>query len=222
VSSHGGSTDNTGGHNNRKTGAYHCHNEPCLTNHRKSTEAYQEAEQTNRSFSKLYDRTNWPHWVDIDKDCQDTRAEILISSSFSSVVFKSDKRCSVISGRWTDPYSHKVFTKASDLDIDHIVTLKNAHETGGSNWSTAEKRQFANDPMNLIAVEDNLNQSKGARSPDKWMPPDEGYWCEYVRRWVKVKSKYGLIMLKKENAKVLAIESSCRAVSSAINVYQAI
>ncbi|WP_289097729.1 hypothetical protein [uncultured Pseudoalteromonas sp.] len=79
-----------------------------------------------------YNRKDWPQWVDADSDCQDTRADMLIRDSRVPVKFKRNKCCNVSWGEWLDPYTLKVFTKVSDLDIDHIVPLAHAHETGAA------------------------------------------------------------------------------------------
>jgi len=78
-----------------------------------------------------YDRKAWKHWVDVDKDCQNTRHEVLLEESLAPVTFKTSKNCRVVSGNWLGAYSGKVFTDASQLDIDHLVPLKEAHESGG-------------------------------------------------------------------------------------------
>ena len=78
-----------------------------------------------------YDRKLWKHWIDEDKDCQNTRHEVLIEESLTPVTFKTDKGCRVVSGSWLGAYSGEIFTDASLLDIDHLVPLKEAHESGG-------------------------------------------------------------------------------------------
>ena len=77
-----------------------------------------------------YDRSAWRHWIDADRDCQNTRHEVLIEESLTPVTFKTDKGCRVVSGNWLGAYSGEVFTDASKLDIDHLVPLKEAHESG--------------------------------------------------------------------------------------------
>ena len=141
-----------------------------------------------------YNRKDWPHWVDIDNDCQDTRSEILQRDNIGTIKFKRNRGCSVSWGKWVCPYTGKTFTKASDMDIDHIVPLSHAHKTGGANWTREKKRAFANDPMNLLTTEDNINQEKGDKGPDEWKPPQKSYWATYAGKWRAVKKKYGLVV----------------------------
>ncbi|NTV14654.1 MAG: HNH endonuclease [Desulfobulbaceae bacterium] len=139
-----------------------------------------------------FDRQGWPHWTDADHDCQDTRAEILLRDTRGPIKFKRNKPCNVSWGRWLCPYTGKEILKASELDIDHIVPLAHAHRNGGANWSREKKRQFANDPANLIAVVASANRAKGDQGPDQWRPPQRSFWPEYAKRWRAVKNKYGL------------------------------
>jgi len=101
------------------------------------------------------------------------------------------------------------FTKASDVDIDHVVPLSHAHRNGGAGCSRTLKRQFANDPMNLLVVDDSTNQAKGGKGPDQWMPPLKSYWCHYAVQWRRVKVKYGLISQLREKSKLRMIENKC-------------
>lgn len=99
-----------------------------------------------------YNRSDWKHWEDFDGDCQNTRQELLIVSSIVPVTFTNDRGCTVATGIWLGPYTGKVFLKSSDVDIDHIIPLKYAHDHGGSLWSPLLKKVFANDPDNIIVT----------------------------------------------------------------------
>lgn len=206
---HGGGVDSTGGHNNKMTGEYHCHKEPCFSNHRQSEDAFNEAKQQQRAVSTLYNRKDWPHWVDYDKDCQNARAEAMIDASSEPVKFKRNKGCVVSWGKWFDPFTSKTFTKASNLDVDHIVPLKEAHISGGDTWSRKQRRAFANDPENLLVVSASENREKGAKDPAKWLPDIVSYHCEYVKRWLYVKSKYALNIDSKEDMAINAVLAGC-------------
>ena len=142
-----------------------------------------------------YSRDDWKHWNDIDKDCQNARAEALIEESVVPPTFKNGRRCLVISGLWEGPYTGLSFTEAGDVDIDHLVPLKNAHLSGGWRWDADRKEDFANSmaaDYHLIAVEKYANRAKGARGPEEWQPPDASYHCEYAYYWIAVKAEWGL------------------------------
>ena len=158
------------------------------------------------AFAGSYDRKEWRHWADLDGDCQNTRAEILIAKNAGPLTLQG---CRVVLGRWLAPYTGDVFVNAGRLDIDHIVPLKEAHISGGEHWSRAKKRAFANDPENLLPVSASANLSKGGKDPAKWMPPLATYHCEYAARWWLVKAKHRLTMDSAERAKLLAILRDC-------------
>jgi len=162
---------------------------------RRAHTGYDSASQTD-----TFNRQDWPHWIDDDHDCQDTRAEILIRDSLGPIKFKRNKPCNVSWGRWLCPYTGKEILKASELDIDHVVPLAHAHRNGGAQWPREKKRQFANDPINLIAVEASANRAKGDQGPDQWRPPQRSFWPEYAKRWRAVKAKYGLPSSRAEEA----------------------
>ena len=199
TSAHGGGLDDSGGHNNRKTGEYHCHREPCLSTHQQVQSATKEA--TRSSYSTLYDRDDWGGWIDADGDCQDTRAEILIRDSQTRVSFDG---CRVVSGFWNLPYSGGSTTSASQIDIGHIIPVKWALGHAVDRWSSGRKRTFANDPDNLLATSSSANRSKGAKGPDEWMPVVNK--CSYAQRWGGLIEKYGLVATTEE---MTAIGRAC-------------
>ena len=150
ANAHSGRTNSSGCHNDRKNGGYHCHNSGSLLKTSSSSSSHSSISR----HSQNYDRSDWPHWIDDDSDCQNTRAEILIRDSKTPVKFKRNKGCTVTWGTWFDLYTGQTFFKASDVDIDHVVPLKHAHEHGGASWSRRQKRIFANDMENLLTVEE--------------------------------------------------------------------
>ena len=113
-----------------------------------------------------YDRSDWKHWTDEDGDCQDARQEVLIAESLVAVTFETDRECEVASGRWFAAFTGTTVGDPGDLDVDHLVPLKNAHNSGAAHWSPERKEEYANylaDPDHLIAVTRGANRSKGAR-----------------------------------------------------------
>ena len=115
-------------------------------------------------------------------------------------------------GRWTGPFTGEVFTKPDEVDIDHMVPLKNAHRSGGWLWSKQKRKEYVNDmsqPEYLIVVKDNVNQSKGARGAEKWKPPLESYRCQYAQDWEAIKQRWGLSMTEAEAEVVDEMKAGC-------------
>ncbi len=159
-----------------------------------------------------YDRKAWRHWIDADRDCQNTRAEVLIAESIAPVAFTKAEQCAVAAGEWLDPFTGETFTDARRLDVDHLVPLANAHRSGGWQWDAARKRQFANSlayPNHLIAVSASANRSKGARGPEDWRPPDAAYHCQYAQDWIAVKAEWGLTATAAEWAALEEMLGEC-------------
>lgn len=173
--------------------------------------AEQEAIDEGRAFVSLYNRDDWEHWTDDDGDCQTVRHELLISTSKRAVTFTRSDQCIVKTGIWVGLYSAKSFTNASELQIDHVVPLKWAHGHGGATWSKEKKRQFANDPINLLAVKGTLNQSKGAKGPDAWLPPNHPYRCQYIAHFNRVVEHYGLAYIPSEKRIVDRLVKACNS-----------
>jgi hypothetical protein len=154
-----------------------------------------------------YNRSDYlTSWLDRDGDCIGTRDEVLMIESTIPVTLSNDGY-DVLAGLWEDPYTAMSFTNPSDLDVDHLVPLSEAHDSGAAFWTRDEKRAFANDTTTahaLIAVDLSANRAKGAKDPALWLPPNQDYHCEYVRNWLNVKRKYNLNIDENERA---AIES---------------
>lgn len=139
-----------------------------------------------------YDRDEWlPSWPDIDGDCINERHELLIETSLKPVKM-SENGCYVQSGYWQDPYTGEFHTQASDMQIEHLVSLVDAHYSGGYSFSIAKKQKFAIDRDNLRVVYGPVNQDKGGKKPSEWMPPLKSYHCEFAQTYTAVKNKYGL------------------------------
>jgi hypothetical protein len=120
----------------------------------------------------------------------------------------------VLTGEWWAAFSNTTVTLASDLDVDHFVPLKNAHDSGGSWWDAERKQRYANsleDPAHLIAVTDGLNQSKGSRGPHQWKPPNTAYWCTYATDWVRIKTTWDLTVTREEATALREMLATCGA-----------
>jgi hypothetical protein len=156
------------------------------------------------SGSASYARSTFQQWTDEDHDGCDTRAEVLMQESRGRVI--RGAQCRVQTGRWTSWYDGKTWTRASDVDIDHLVPLKEAWESGSRSWSAGSRTSFTNDlafPWTLNAMTDNLNSAKQDRDPAGWLPPKAT--CRYATQWVAVKFRWGLTIDRREKAKLAAI-----------------
>lgn len=159
-----------------------------------------------------YSRKSWKHWIDEDRDCQDTRQEVLVAESSTPVVFQDEKECRVISGTWADPYTGNTYVDPSVLDIDHVVALKDAHLSGGDSWGAIRREAFANDLTNsasLRSVYRSANRSKGARGPDEWLPTNPDFRCQYIREYLGVKQMWGLRPSESQKAVLEYMQKIC-------------
>ncbi|KYK54819.1 secreted protein [Drechmeria coniospora] len=154
-----------------------------------------------------YSRKKFPHWATVEGACN-TREFVL---QRDGIDVETDDSCAATSGTWVSPYDGGSWTQASDIDIDHMVPLKNAWISGASAWSTEKRKAFANDITRpqLWAVTDRVNEAKGDKSPDRWMPPLESFHCIYAKSWVQVKSYYRLSVTDAEKDALSGMLDSC-------------
>ncbi|MFI2353555.1 HNH endonuclease family protein [Streptomyces anulatus] len=157
--------------------------------------------------SSGYSRDKFPHWITQSGACN-TR-EVVLKRDGTNV--QQDSSCAAVSGNWFSPYDGATWSAASDVDIDHMVPLAEAWRSGASGWTTAQRQSFANDLTRpqLIAVTDNVNQSKGDKDPAEWMPPTSSYKCTYVRAWVHVKKHYNLTVDSAEKSALQSALNGC-------------
>lgn len=173
-----------------------------------------------RGSEVKYNRRHWSHWIDADRDCQNTRAEVLIAESAAPVSFEPEDygdECRVISGRWVGPWTGEVFTDATDVDIDHHVPLGHAHLSVGWQWSPDRKRAYINDladPASLQATSAPVNRSKGKQPPDEWRPDAAASWCRYAADWITVKQTWELTVTPAEVGALEGMLATCDGASS--------
>lgn len=159
-----------------------------------------------------YDRDRFGGWIDGDGDCQNTRAEVLAAESLDPPTFTTAERCTVAAGRWIDPWSGRVDTDASRLDVDHTVPLANAWRSGAWAWSDAERRAYANDlddADHLVAIPLGENRAKADGGPEAWRPPDRSSWCRYARTWAQIKARWQLTATQAEWDALVAMTAAC-------------
>ena len=174
--------------------------------------ALNNLEVKGRAAKTGYARSQFPHWSDPDRNGCDARNDTL-KRDLTNITYKAGTReCKVIAGQLIDPFSGNLITfsaSGNSIDIDHVVALSNAWQTGAAYFDKSKRTLLANDPLNLLAVDAKLNRKKGDGDAATWLPPNKAFRCEYVARQVAVKAKYGLWVTKAEKAMMEKILSTC-------------
>lgn len=152
--------------------------------------------------------------TDTDGNGCDVREDVLVRD-LTDVVYKHVGSCQVSSGTLADPYTGQTIhfvrgrTTSAKVQIDHVVALENAWQSGARDWDSAQRLQFGNDPYNLLAVDGPANQEKGSASAAYWLPTNAAYRCDYVARQIGVKDKYHLTVTSQEKTAMLAVLHNC-------------
>ncbi|MFC9337441.1 HNH endonuclease family protein [Streptomyces sp. NPDC057020] len=142
-----------------------------------------------------YQRTKFKHWnsgLDLTDGCN-TRAEVLLSEAIESPAVSAD--CKLADGRWISYYDGQEVTDPGKLDIDHMVPLAEAWDSGASAWTAARREAYANDQdasASLVAVTARTNRQKADQDPREWMPPAPEATCRYISEWVGTKLRWAL------------------------------
>jgi len=166
-----------------------------------------------------YDRALFAHWIDADGDGCDTRKEVLIGESRIAVTVGPN--CSLSGGSWLSSYDDVPFTDPSGLDIDHMVPLAEAWDSGAWSWSAATRQAFANDigvGWSLIAVSASSNRAKSDQDPADWLPPEADAWCGYLGDWLAVKVRWSLSVDSRERTALASLIEACPGTSRPVVV----
>jgi len=163
-----------------------------------------------------YDRDEFGRrWADVDRNGCDQRNDVLARDLVDEEFRAGTGSCVVLTGRFTDPFTGETigFTRgqdtSGDVQIDHVVALSNAWQTGAQQLAPDTRELLGNDPLNLLAVDGPTNGAKGDGDAATWLPPARGYRCAYVARQVAVKVKYALWVTAAEGAAIARILSGC-------------
>lgn len=152
-------------------------------------------------------------WADVDGNHCRTRDDIL-ARDLTKVTTRGN--CTVVSGMLADPYTGRAETftssHASAIQIDHVVPLSLAWDSGASTWPDGKRATFANDPLNLLAVDGVANQAKSDSGPAAWMPPNAKFRCTYVMRFVRVAFLYGVTIAAADRTVIKRTLRSCHVV----------
>ncbi|MCW8382412.1 HNH endonuclease family protein [Streptomyces justiciae] len=157
-----------------------------------------------------YSRDKFRHWVDADRNGCSTRNEVLIEEAVTAPTVGAN--CALTGGSWYSPYDDAYFTVARSLDIDHLVPLAEAWDSGANTWTAKERQDYANDlddARALIAVSAASNRSKSDQDPATWQPPAAGYRCTYATDWITIKTRWQLAIDNAEQAALTDILNTC-------------
>ena len=163
-----------------------------------------------------YDRALFGQaWADVDRNGCDTRNDVLRRDLDGFVLKIGTRGCLVLRGTLHDPYTGQSISfvrgqgTSTAVQIDHVVSLSDAWQKGAQGWDAGTRERFANDPLNLLAVDGPTNQRKGDGDAATWLPPAKSYRCRYVARQVAVKEAYGLWVTSAERAAIAGILMRC-------------
>ncbi|MGY1884138.1 DUF1524 domain-containing protein [Blastococcus sp. SYSU DS0753] len=173
-------------------------------------------EVKGRAPSTGYDRDLFGEpWADIDRNGCDTRNDILARDLDAETYKPGTRDCLVLTGTLAEPYSGRTihFQRGSEtseaVQIDHVVALSDAWQKGAQSWDASRLTSFANDPLNLLAVDGPLNMQKSDGDAATWLPPNRAYRCAYVARQVAVKTSYGLWVTRAERNAIATVLDKC-------------
>ena len=170
-------------------------------------------ETVNESFPQPAERYNrqqhFGGWLQDTNSgsCLNTRGKVLVRDSKTTPSF-SNNGCTVYSGQWDEPYTGRLRTQARDIQIDHMVPLKNAYMTGAHEWDFNKRCLYANfmgNRMHLISADGPENLKKGDQTPAGYVPPNQTYICQYVKNWLNIKAIWDLRVTPPEGEAVRRI-----------------
>ncbi|EYR62748.1 hypothetical protein N866_05525 [Actinotalea ferrariae CF5-4] len=156
-------------------------------------------------------------WVDTDRNGCDTRNDMLARDLVDETFKPGTRDCVVLTGTLADPYSGTTIAfvrgqaTSTAVQIDHVVALSDAWQKGAQQWDEARRVTFANDPLNLLAVDGPLNAQKGDGDTATWLPPHKGFRCAYVARQVAVKVMYAVWVTPAERDAMVRVLADCPA-----------
>ena len=154
-------------------------------------------------------------WADVDRNGCDTRNDILRRDLTGPTLKDGTHGCLVLTGTLADPYTGTriAFVRgrgtSNAVQVDHVVALSDAWQKGAQQWSTRTRTAFANDPLNLLAVDGPTNQRKGDGDAATWLPPNKAYRCTYVARQIAVKHRYALAVTAAERDAMVRVLTAC-------------
>ncbi len=199
-------TDRNGGHWD-DGGFYHCHEPQCVPTGNRSDLRRLGSRMSNTDEDLYWVAEDWPFWLPL-AGCKTARTVVLESTSRVPVTWTNPRQCEIREGLWVDSYTGEEYTRAGQLEVDHLIPPLYANAANGWQWDNQKRSQFANDPLNLAPVSRDTHRRKSERSIGRWRP-DESFLCEYAQGWRDVAAKYDLDLFAQDQSRINTILKDC-------------
>lgn len=190
--------------------------EPTLTDKSLASGVLAQLPVKGRAPRTGYDRALFgQRWADVDRNGCDQRNDILDRDLVDKTYRPGTRDCVVLTGTLHDPYTGTIIEfvrgeiTSQEVQIDHVVALSDAWQKGAGQLDEETRRLFANDPLNLLAVDGPSNMAKGDGDAATWLPPNRAFRCDFVARQVAVKHRYDLWVTEAERDAIERVLASC-------------
>lgn len=196
--------DPNGGHWDQ-AGFYHCHLSGCVpTAHRNQ---FRSRALNRNDYNLYYLEEDWPERITI-QGCKTARTVVLENTSRVPVTWSNPRQCEIREGLWIDEYTGEEYTRAAQMEVDHIIHPIYANASNGYQWDDGTRAAFTNDLQNLIPVGRDSARSKRQRSIGEWQPREE-FECEYATFWQGIADRYDLDLFSRDQNRIKQILERC-------------
>jgi len=159
---------------------------------------------------KNYSRDLFDHWVDVNGSGCRARHDVLLDQAVDYVQRDGFGPCYIVEGDWYLPFDGQRFSGApGDIDVDHVVALAEAWDSGADSWDARRRRQFANDPLHLMVSDRQVNRDKADFDAGEWMPPRRDSWCLTATMIALTKYRYSLTIDPAERRGLYEMAQTC-------------
>ena len=196
--------DLNGGHYD-SSGFYHCHLDGCRET--VSRNSYRSRALNRNDRDIYYNPDDWPYWQ-LAEGCKTIRTVILETTSKVPVTWTNPRQCEIREGLWVDEYTGEEFTRAAQMEIDHIIPPQYADASNGYQWDYNKRAQFANDPYNLIPIGRETHRKKRERGIGDWQPRED-FSCDYAKNWREIADKYDLDLFAQDTSRINKVMENC-------------
>jgi hypothetical protein len=167
-------------------------------------------EVVEESPRRGYDRDLFNHWIDTDGSGCRARQDVLLAQALGLVQRDVVQPCTIVEGDWYSLADGVVHAGSpADVDVDHVVALAEAWDSGAEAWTFAERERFANDPINLLVMTPSTNRSKADLDAGDWKPPRKNAWCVTASMMIVTKVAYSLTVDRAERDGLIEMARSC-------------